>query len=105
VRRAALVVVAALLAGCSDTSSGPGNPAAERGREIYLAQCLSCHGPDPAATGPLGPPIKGSPAALLEAKVVRGTYPAGYAPKRPTAAMPPLPALAPEVPALAEFLK
>jgi hypothetical protein len=42
---------------------------------------------------------------VIESKVVRGTYPPGYTPKRPTTAMPPLPALAPEVPALAEFLK
>jgi mono/diheme cytochrome c family protein len=96
-------LLAALLAGCSDTPSG--SPAAERGRLIYLGQCVSCHGPDPATAGPIGPPIKGSPAALVEAKVVRGTYPPGYTPKRPTTAMPPQPALAPDVPALAEFLK
>ena len=104
-RRLALVVIAVALTGCSDAPSGSSNPAAERGRQIYLVQCVTCHGPDPATAGPIGPPIKGSPPAVIESKVVRGTYPPGYTPKRPTAAMPPLPALAPEIPALAEFLK
>ena len=37
--------------------------------------------------------------------VVKATYPPGYRPKRPTAVMPPQPGVAPEIPALAEFLK
>ena len=92
------------LAGCSDTGSPP-SPAAERGRQVYLAQCTACHNPDPAQAGPVGPPVKGTPAAVVEAKVVRGTYAPGYTPKRPTSLMPPQPALAPEISALAEFLK
>ncbi len=101
----AVVVMAVALGGCSDPPSGSTNPAAERGRQIYLAQCVSCHGPDPASAGPIGPPIKGTPPEVIESKVVRGTYPPGYKPKRPTAAMPPIAALAPDVPALVEFLK
>ena len=104
-RRLALVVAAAALAGCSDAPSGSTTAGAERGRQIYLSQCISCHGPDPATAGPIGPPIKGSRPEVIESKVVRGTYPPGYTPKRPTTAMPPLPALAPDVAALAEFLK
>jgi mono/diheme cytochrome c family protein len=96
--------IAVVLAGCSDTGSAP-NPAAERGRQVYLAQCTACHNSDPAQAGPVGPPLKGAAPAVLEAKVVRGTYPPGYAPKRPTSLMPPQPALAPEIPALAAFLK
>jgi hypothetical protein len=37
--------------------------------------------------------------------VLRGTYPPGYAPKRPTSIMQPIPAVAPDVPALAEYLR
>ena len=97
---AALTVLVA--AGCEQAQL---SPSAERGRQIYLSQCVSCHGPDPAQAGPIGPQIKGASKELLEAKVVSGTYPAGYTPKRPTTVMLPLPALAPDIPALADYLR
>jgi len=103
VRRVALAAIALALAGCSDTSSP--SPAAERGRQVYLAQCTACHNTDPSQPGPVGPPVKGASRDLVEAKVVRGAYPPGYTPKRPTTVMPPQPQLAPDIPALAEFLK
>lgn len=81
------------------------SPSAERGRQVYLAQCVTCHGPDPAQAGPLGPAVKGSSKELLEAKIVSGTYPSGYTPKRSTRVMLPLPALAPDIPALADYLR
>jgi mono/diheme cytochrome c family protein len=99
-----VLVTAATLTGCSEPSS-PGGPSAERGRQLYLSQCIACHNSDPAKAGPLGPPIKGSPRELLEAKVLRGAYPPGYAPKRPTTVMPPQPALAGEIENLTAFLK
>ena len=98
-----LAVVAAL-AGCSDQTS-PGGPAAERGRQVYLAQCIACHNPDPSRAGPVGPPLRGSSRELLDAKVVKGTYPPGYTPKRPTTVMPPQPALQADIASLAAFLK
>ena len=48
---------------------------------------------------------QGGVGELLEAKLVRGTYPPGYTPKRPTAIMPPQPQLAKEIPALAAYLE
>ncbi len=102
-RRLLLATLATLaLAGCEQAQL---SPSAERGRQIYLSQCVSCHGPDPAQAGPIGPQIKGASKELLEAKVVSGTYPAGYTPKRPTTVMLPLPALAPDIPALADYLR
>jgi mono/diheme cytochrome c family protein len=95
---------AAVLGGCSE-STPTASPAAERGRQIYLAQCTACHNPDPALAGPLGPPVKGASRELLEAKILKGTYPPGYTPKRPTNLMPPQPALGPELPNLAPYLK
>lgn len=77
---------------------------AERGRQVYLAQCIACHASDPAQAGPVGPPVKGASRALLEAKILRGTYPPGYAPKRPTSVMPVQPQLAGEIDALAAYL-
>lgn len=94
--------VAGLLAlsGCD-----PGEvDAVERGRRAYVANCAVCHHPNPALEGVLGPPVVGSSRALLEARVLRGVYPDGYAPKRDTALMTPLPYLAGEIDALAAYL-
>src|SRR2546428_506008 len=93
---------AALAGGCSQPSSGP---LAERGRQVYLAQCTQCHNADPAQDGAVGPAVKGASRELLEARILRGSYPPGYKPKRPTNVMPPQPAVAPEIPALAAYLK
>ena len=96
--------MAAALAACSEQPSST-DPSAERGRQVYLAQCVACHNPDPALAGPLGPPIKGSSRELLEAKLLKGAYPPGYTPKRPTTLMPVQPQLEPEIPNLAAFSK
>jgi mono/diheme cytochrome c family protein len=98
----AWLALAVAVGGCSDASL---SPLAERGRQTYLAHCVACHNPDPAQAGPVGPALKGSPRALLEAKVLNGSYPSGYAPKRPTKVMVPIPAVAPEIAALAEYLR
>jgi mono/diheme cytochrome c family protein len=91
--------------GACPGSSPPLSPEGERGRQIYLAQCTSCHASDPAQPGPLGPPVKGASPELLEARIVRGTYPPGYTPKRPSAVMQPMPNLAPSIPDLAAYLR
>jgi mono/diheme cytochrome c family protein len=104
-RLACALALGVAAAGCSEGPPPPAGAAWERGRQVYLGQCTSCHSPDPAQAGPLGPPIKGSSPELLEAKVLRGAYPPGYAPKRPTAVMSPQPQLVPEVPALAAYLR
>jgi mono/diheme cytochrome c family protein len=101
-KRVLLLAVALTVAGCGGDAE---NPLAGRGRQVYLSQCTACHAPNPAQPGPVGPPVKGAPRELLEAKILRGAYPPGYRPKRPTQVMPPQPQLAPEIPALAEFLK
>jgi mono/diheme cytochrome c family protein len=98
----ALVVLAVMAGGCSDSGL---SPSAERGRQVYLAHCVACHHTDPAQPGPVGPPVKGASRALLEAKVLKGTYPPGHTPKRSTTVMVPLPALAPDIAALADYLR
>jgi mono/diheme cytochrome c family protein len=97
------VLAALTLAGCGEKNAL--SPEAERGRQVYLAQCTACHSTDPTQAGPVGPPLKGSSRALLEAKLLRGGYPPGYTPKRPTSLMPRQPAVAPDIPPLAAFLK
>ena len=79
--------------------------AAERGRQVYQANCTSCHASDPSRNGPLGPPVKGASPDLLEARIMRGTYPPGYTPKRQSAVMQPLPSLGPSIGDLAAYLR
>lgn len=64
---------------------------AERGEQIYRANCYTCHGVDPAHDGLLGPTITGSSRALLKIRLEKGGrhYPKGYKPKRTTTVMPP----------------
>jgi mono/diheme cytochrome c family protein len=90
------------LAGCGDRGA---DPAAERGRQVYLAQCTACHASDPAQNGPIGPAIKGSPKTLLEAKLLKGTYPPGYPPKRPTTVMQPMPQMGGSIDDLVAYLR
>jgi mono/diheme cytochrome c family protein len=85
------------------TLVGPGD--AVKGRQVWLGQCVSCHSTEPAKDGPVGPAVKGSSAELLEARVLRASYPAGYAPKRPTKVMPARPDLAPSIPDLTAYLR
>jgi len=93
------MIAAALFAvACSEGSSTPKSTdssvdpaqaaAAERGRQIYQNVCIACHNGDPTQPGALGPPVAGASLELIEAKVLRGEYPPGYTPLRPSQAMP-----------------
>jgi mono/diheme cytochrome c family protein len=74
------------------------------GRATYNGNCIACHAMDPTMDGALGPAVAGSSLELLEARVLRGEYPEGYEPKRPSRVMVPLPHLEPKLPALAAYL-
>ncbi len=97
-----------LLSACGGESSpsqaGP-DEAATRGKRVYLTTCIACHNSDPAKDGPLGPAVKDSSRELLKAKLLQGTYPPGYTPKRTTTLMPTQPYLEKSIPDLAAFLK
>lgn len=88
------LLLAALLAGawlgCSDNGGGEatGSAAAQRGQKLYENVCIACHNADPKLDGSLGPALAGASLELLEAKVLRGEYPPGYTPARPSQAMP-----------------
>jgi mono/diheme cytochrome c family protein len=104
--RRCLALIAAIAAGSACDGDRDANvpPEVVRGRAVHASKCLACHGPDPARPGPLGPEIAGASRDLLEARVVRGEYPPGYAPKRDTKLMPPMPEVASSVDDLAAFL-
>jgi mono/diheme cytochrome c family protein len=76
----------------------------EAGRSAYMANCIACHSMTPTQDGALGPAIADASLELLEARVLRGEYPEGYTPKRPSRVMIPLPHLKPRLPELAAYL-
>ena len=77
----------------------------ERGRLIYMTNCVVCHNRDPNLPGSEGPALAGSSRELVEARVLHLAYPHGYTPKRSTHLMRAIPTLAPEVGNLAAFLQ
>ena len=89
---------------CGSAEKVPLSQSAKDGRAVYMSVCIACHNYDPNLDGGLGPANAGASLALLEAKVLRGEYPPGYTPKRASQAMPPLPHLADQIPALYAFL-
>jgi mono/diheme cytochrome c family protein len=80
------------------------SPLALEGQRVYRNVCIACHNGDPNLDGSPGPAIAGSSRALLEARVIHGTYPPGYQPKRSSAAMPRFAFLADKIDALAAYL-
>jgi mono/diheme cytochrome c family protein len=74
------------------------------GRSVYNANCTACHSMNPAQDGALGPAVAGASYELLEARIVRGNYPEGYEPKRPSRIMVALPHLEPKLEELTAYL-
>jgi len=97
-----LPVILLTLSSCTRSSE---DEKVQQGRALYLAQCTTCHNNNPSLDGPLGPPVKGSSIELLRARIIQGSYPEGYKPKRNTHIMPKLPLKEDEIAALAAFLK
>jgi mono/diheme cytochrome c family protein len=95
-----------IIGACSKQSDTPSEKVSDRdrGRAVFVANCVACHNNDPSKDGPIGPAIQGSAKPLIEARVLRGGYPPNYTPKRQTKIMPQLPFLEPEIPYLAAYL-
>jgi mono/diheme cytochrome c family protein len=103
-RHLALALLALAAASCSDGSGGAADPLVARGETVYLSVCTACHNADPTKDGSLGPANAGASQELLEAKLLRGEYPPGYAPKRDSQVMPRFEKLKSDIPALAAYL-
>jgi mono/diheme cytochrome c family protein len=67
-------------------NSKPPDPV-EKGRLVYMTNCVVCHNPNPNLPGTQGPAIAGSSQALLEARVLHLSYPPGYTPQQTTHTM------------------
>lgn len=104
-----LTILALAIGACSRSDqngeTAANTPEWNRGRAVYVANCVACHNNDPSKDGPIGPAIKGSSQELLEARVLSTSYPPGYEPKRPTKVMPQFPFLKKEIVYLAEYLR
>jgi mono/diheme cytochrome c family protein len=101
---AALLAIPALALAPAACKSKPLTPA-EKGRIVYMTNCVVCHNADPNLPGSQGPPIAGSSRELIEDRVLYLKYPPGYKPKRNTHAMRAMPFLKPEIGDLAAFLQ
>jgi len=99
-----LALLAIVTMACAGESEEPSDPAAARGEKIYRNICVVCHHANPIQDGPLGPAIAGASRELLEAKLLRGEYPAGYTPQRDTQQMPRFEYLEPTLDDIAAFL-
>jgi mono/diheme cytochrome c family protein len=104
---AALALSLAALSSCTKKPADPNappEPLADKGKRVYMANCVACHSSTPGKDGPIGPALAGSSRELLLKRVVEGVYPQGYKPKRDTKVMAPLPHLKNDIEALEAFL-
>jgi mono/diheme cytochrome c family protein len=100
-----LAATAVLALACSGAEDRALSDLAREGEKVYQNVCIACHNGNPNLDGVLGPANAGASAELLAAKVLRGGYPPGYAPKRPDShAMPRFEYLADKIPALTAYL-
>ena len=76
----------------------------EKGRMVYFANCVSCHNNNPKKPGSIGPEVYGVSIDVLTQKIVSGTYPENYSPKRTSKIMPSMPHLNKEISNLHAFI-
>ena len=100
----ALACAVQLFSACNKKTDPNADPKVTAGHGQYLAHCIACHNVNPVLDGSLGPALKGSALELLQARVLRGEYPAGYSPKRQTHIMVKLPLTEEDVAALHAYL-
>lgn len=76
----------------------------DKGKRLYLSNCIQCHHRDPNLKGSLGPEMVDAPLEVMTSKVMTGVYPAvlpvGFVPKRNSKAMRKIPKLQKDIPAI-----
>jgi len=104
-RAYSLAAISLVALACGPSNDRALSDLAREGEKVYQNVCIACHNGNPNLDGAIGPANAGASAELLAAKVLRGEYPAGYAPKRPASTtMPRFEYLADKIPALAAYL-
>ena len=104
-RAHSLAAIGLLAVACRPADDRTLSDLAREGEKVYQSVCIACHNGNPNLDGALGPGNAGASAELLAAKVLRGEYPPGYAPKRPGShTMPRFEYLSDKIPALAAYL-
>jgi mono/diheme cytochrome c family protein len=101
-----LAAIGACTKSCDRSAADSNKPAdpIQKGKTVYLANCISCHNIDPKLDGSVGPAVYGSSLELLKLRVLGRTYPEGYTPKRQTHLMPIMPYLEPQLTDLHAYL-
>lgn len=78
------------------------SPDIEKGKRLFMANCLQCHNRDPNVRGSIGPEVVDAPLEVMTSKIMTGKYPdklpEGFTPKRKTRAMRPIPKLKNDIP-------
>lgn len=81
----------------------------DKGKRLYLSNCIQCHNKDPNLKGSLGPEMVDAPLSIMTSKVMTGAYPAvlptGFVPKRKSKAMKKIPKLKNDIPAIYEWVQ
>ncbi|EMJ98166.1 c-type cytochrome [Leptospira alstonii] len=94
-----------IFANCKEEENlSPEQKSISQGKGLYITNCSACHNQNPALDGAVGPAVKGSNFELLKARVVEGTYPSGYTPKRTSRIMTRLPLSDDQIRSLEAFL-
>lgn len=81
----------------------------EKGKRLYLSNCIQCHNRDPSKKGPIGPEMTDAPLSVMTSKIMTGVYPTvlppGFVPKRKTKAMRKITKLEKDIPAIFAFVQ
>ena len=81
----------------------------DRGRRLYLSNCIQCHNRDPNLNGSIGPVMVDAPLSVMTSMVMTGKYPEvlpeGFVPKRKTSAMRKITKLAKDIPAIHAYVQ
>ncbi len=81
----------------------------DKGKRLYIANCLRCHNKDPNVKGSIGPEIVDAPYLVMYSKVMTGKYPdplpKGFVPKRKSRAMAPISKLKNDIPAIWHYVQ
>ena len=76
----------------------------DKGKRLYMANCIQCHNRDPNLKGSVGPEMIDAPLEVMTSKVMTGVYPdvlpPGFVPKRKSRAMRKIPKLQKDIPAI-----